>query len=935
MPDWAQYVRQNLRLARLEPEREAEIVEDLAGQLDEAYREALECGLTEEQAEAAAMQHVADWTSLANELIHSRRGKESAMTILQHKVEDRDAATRGHFSLLTDLRQDIFYGLRMLRKSPGFTAIAILTLALGIGANTAMFSTIYGLVLRPLPYADASRLVMLWDSNRKTGQEHITVVQGSFPILESQAKSFEDMAAFGPTTSRDDLFAAKLWGTEERVAAVGVSTQMFSVLRVAPLLGRTFTASERVRVVHGDQWQSVHVAILSYAFWRQHYGASPSVIGKTITLNDLGEKDQYVIVGVMPKGFDFPYPLDAGKPDLWLNLTFTASRFEFGHILRVVGRLKTGVSLAQAQAQIDTIADRIRAEYPKFYKDEYVSVVPLSTELTRNVRSMLWVLLAAFAFVLLIGCANVGNLLLVRAVSREKEMAIRATLGAGRLVLIRQMLVEAMLLALAGGALGLLLAYGSLRGFLALLPQSIYIPRLDSVALDTRMLIFAALFSVLAAGVFSVLPSLRLARPNLNETMKSGSARKSSPSRSLLRRPGSALLVAEVSLALVLLTGALLMLRSMQRLLAVNSQFQPARLLSMEIDIDNAYWMSLPSSDDTTIPSRFEEFEERLAGTPGVEGVALANGVPLVAHQRGSNEFEADGGGGLIAEGFEPAEMYIVSPGYLDMMDMRVMRGRWLADDDRSGTLPVAVINEAMAEAYWPNRDPLGLKVTPRLRFTDKDVWYTIVGVIREPKRFATGDAPQPTVYLSDSQVPLSFASVIVRSAANPKGIAAAMHEAALQMVPGHMFVGQVQTGDELISESSAQPRFTAQLLTAFSTLALLLAVVGIYGLISYYTSQRTHEIGIRMALGAQRADLMRLVLREGMLIVGLGVAIGIVAAGAFARTLGSLVYEVPTMDFSSFAASAVVLTIVAVAACWIPARRAMKVDPMVALRYE
>ncbi len=832
------------------------------------------------------------------------------------------------------LLQDFRYGLRMLAKAPGFTVVAVLTLALGIGANTAMFSALYGLVLRPLPYTDASRLVMLWNSNRRTGGTHIPVVEGSFPILASQAKSFDGMAAFVSADLRGGLLSSRLWGTEERVATAAVSPQFFSLLGVAPLLGRTFTASECVAVAKDNEWQFPRVAILSYAYWRQHYGASPGAIGKTITTNDLGMKNEYTIVGVMPRGFDFPYPLAPDRPDLWVNLAIPDS-FSWGHNLQVVGRLKAGVSMNQAQAEISTIAERIRSQYPRFYKDEDVSAVPLSSELLRNVRSILWVMLAAFGFILLIGCANVGNLLLVRAVSREKEMAIRATLGASRLALIRQMLVEAMLLALAGGALGLLLAYGSLRAFLALLPQSIYVPRLDSVALDSRMLVFAALLSVLAAGVFSVLPSLRLARPNLNETLKSGSARKSSPSRSVLRRPGSVLLVVEVSLALVLLAGALLMLKSMQKLLAVNEQFQPEHLLSMEVVIDNAYLLSLPGDDEDTVRIKFEQFEQRVAALPGVKEVALANGFPPVAHQHSSEQFQADGGGGLIAEGFQPADEHIVTPEYFDMMGMRILRGRWLADTDRNGTQPVAVINEAMAEAYWPNRDPLGVSVKPKFRFTDKDISYTIVGVFHEPREFATGQTPLPAVYLCYSQVPTGFGSVIVRTAGEPHGLAAAMRSAALQMVPGHMFVGQVQTGDEMISESSAQPRFTAQLLTTFSTLALLLAVVGIYGLISYYTSRRTHEIGIRMALGAQRADVIRLVLREGMLIVGLGVAIGIVAAEAFARSLASLLYEVSAMDFSSFAASAVVLAIVALAACWIPARGAMKIEPMEALRYE
>src|SRR6185437_14919412 len=478
-----------------------------------------------------------------------------------------------------------------------------------------------------------------------------------------------------------------------------------------------------------------------------------------------------------------------------------------------------------------------------------------------------------------------------------------------------------------------LLAYGSLRAFVALLPQSIYIPRLDSVALDMRALASAALLSVLAAGVFSVLPSLRFARPNLNETMKSGSTRKASPTRSVLNRQGSALLVVEVSLALVLLTGALLMLRSMQKLLAVNSQFQPEHLVSIGVGMDNPYIRSQSNNNGIRIP--FEQFEQRIAAMPGVQALALTDGFPPAPHGHTWQQFKAAGGGGRIAEEFQPADMQTVTPGYFDMMRMALVRGRWLADADRDGTLPVAVINEAMAKAYWPNRDPLGLKVHPMYRSTEKDIWYTIVGVVREPKRFATGDTPDPAVYVAYAQAPWPIGSVIVRTTGDPKGIGAAMRSVALQMVPGHMVLGPLQTGDELISESSAIPRFAMELLASFSGLAVLLAVVGIYGLISYYTSRRTHEIGIRMALGAQRADVISLVLKEGMLVAGLGIAIGILVALAFARSLASLLYGIPTTDFLSFAGAVALLAIVAMAACWIPARRAVRVDPMVALRYE
>ena len=891
-------------------ERDADLARELRDHLDLEAAEQQETGLSPNEAAYAAHR------ALGNTL----------------KIEEDVRAAWG-FQWLETFAQDLRYGLRMLRKSPGFTTVAVLTLALGIGASTTMFSALYGLIFHSLPYRNASRLVMLWDSNRATGQKHITVMEGSFPILQKEAKSFDGMAAFLGFGPRDKMLAPRLWGTEERLCTGAVTSQFFRVLGVAPILGRSFLPSEDVATGSGENWHYARVAILSYAFWREHYGAGPDVIGKTLTLDDFGNRMQYTIAGVMPKGFDFPYPLYPERPDVWLSLSIR-DYFGWPNDLNVVGRLKPGVTLNQAKAEVNTIADRIRVEYPKFYKNEYVSVVPLSGELIRNVRSLLWILLAAFSFILLIGCANVGNLLLVRAVSREKEMAIRATLGASRLALIRQMLAEALLPSVGGGVLGLLLAYGVLRVLLAVLPASIYIPRLDSLAPDLRMLGFAAAFSIVAAAIFSVLPSLRLTRPSLNETMKSGNgSRRDSPSLSVFRRPGSALLVFEVSLALVLLTGTLLMLRSMEKLLSANERFQPEHLLSLDVTVSNHYALSLP--DYGSLLPLYQRFQERVAALPGVETVAFADSFPLPPRHLTSERFKADSGGGRIAETYEPADMRVVTPAYFPTMNISLAHGRWFEDEDSLKSLPVAVINEEMAKRYWPDSDPLGLKVEPFIRYTMKKMSFTIVGIVREPTRFGSGDTPGPTVYLDYSQVPLPSFSVIVRTAGMPQGIASALRSAASRIVPGQMLLGNVQAGRELVSEDTAMRRFTTQLLTAFASLALLLAVVGIYGLISYYTSRRTHEIGIRMALGAQRADVMRLVLREGMLLSGLGIVLGIVVSFGFARTLANLLYGVSPVDLVSFAGSAALLLAVGIVACYIPARRAMRVDPMVALRYE
>jgi putative ABC transport system permease protein len=443
----------------------------------------------------------------------------------------------------------------------------------------------------------------------------------------------------------------------------------------------------------------------------------------------------------------------------------------------------------------------------------------------------------------------------------------------------------------------------------------------------------AASVSVIAACVFSVLPSLRLARPNLADALKSGSLRREEPQHSALRRPGSILLMLEVSLALVLLTGTLLMLRSMEKLLAVNGRFQPEHLLSMNVSMSNAYVLRNP--DDASVLASNQQFVQRVAALPGVQSVALVDVFPPVPHSHSTEQFKADGGGGRIAEAFQPAAMRIVTPPYFAMMDMNIVRGRWLEDADWLKSPPVAVINDVMAKLYWSEADPIGRKVEPFDRYTEEKIAYTIVGVVHEPKRFGSGDTPEPTVYLDYFQVPLPGFSAVVRTAGMPQGIGAALRSAAMQIVPGQMFVGNVQTGAELISEASAIPRFTTQLLTTFASLALLLAVLGIYGLISYYTSQRTHEIGVRMALGAQRNDVMRLVLSEGMLLTGVGIVIGLVVSYGFTKSLASLLYGISATDFYSFTAAALLFFVVGIAACWIPARRAMLADPIVALRYE
>jgi predicted permease len=860
----------------------------------------------------------------------ARRATSLEFGSLQNfREECRDTRRMNFFQ---DVLRDIRFSLRTLRKNPGFTIVSVLTLALVIGANTAIFSAIYGLLFRSLPYTDPNRLVMLWDANRHTGQEHIGVMEGSFPILQSEAKSFTGMGAFGGIGALGSMFADKLWGTEERVSTISCTSQLFPVLGVAPFLGQAFSPRDDTYDEHGATPSFSSVAILSYTFWQQHYGASAGAIGKTLALNEYGERQEYAIIGVMPQGFDFPYPMLSEKPDVWLPYAISSIHFSPGNNLRVIARLQAGVSLPSAQAELNTISDRLQREYPKYYKSEYVTVTPLQSELIRDARTILWTLLVALGLVLLIGCANVGNLMLMRAVSREKEMAVRSALGAGRPALVRQMLTEAMLVALGGGALGFLLAHWSMHAILAGLPASIYIPRLDSVAIDSKVLVFTAIVSTIAAAFFGVLPSLRLSRPDLNRIINAAP----SPDRampSILRRPGSLLLIGEVSLAVVLLTGTALLAKSLKNLIDVNLHFQPEHLLVMDVAFSNAYVKATPDFSERGVVL-YSQFQQQVGGMPGVRSVAFVDEFPL-RKLRGLGGFKESGGSGPISENFQPAEQHIVTPNFFELMGMSLQRGRWLADADTPKSLLVAVINQAMAQRYWPDSDPLGHRIAPLLVFTEHRESYAIVGIVREPKRFGTGETSEPAVYLSTGQVPLNFYSVLVRTAGDPRRLAGPLRAAALKLAPGQMFVSNVQTGSDLVSESSARSRVTAMLLTCFAGLALILGVIGIYGLISYYTAQRTREIGIRMALGATPSKVLRLVLKEGMSLVGLGVALGLILAYGFARSLASLLYGTPPADLTAFLVAAVLFGNVGLLACYIPARRAMRVDPMIALRHE
>ena len=840
--------------------------------------------------------------------------------VTQTKEAVRDE--RGVFS--DALARDLRFAFRSLRRSPAFTVVAVLTLTLVIGASTAIFSALYGLVFRRLGYTDPDRLVMLWDSNVKSGREHLPMMEAAFPTFERESRSFEGMAPYYPPSSRSEIFALKIWNTEERVSRGLCTHRLFSVLGVAPLLGRSFIPQDASA-------GSADVAILSYDFWRRHFGSRRDVVGQMLSLNFAGERTDYAIVGVMPEGFEFPFPMVPGRADVWLNLRFSLKRFLALNNFTVVARLRRGVTLEQAQAEIDTIASHIERSQPEHYQGERTSVVPLQSELIRDVRTVLWVLLAAVGSLFLIGCANLGHLLLARAAAREHDSALRVALGAGRAALVRASLAEVLVLVALGGPLGFLLAYGSMRTFLALLPPSLYVPRFESLALDWCLLIASTLVATGACTTFALLPALRVLCPDPSRLLqgRTGNDRRQ---RSVFRRPGGVLLVSELCLTLVLLTSTAMLARSLRALLATNLRFQPEHTLTLDVSFSNHAVGSLPDFDTLKV-SLFREFADRVRALPGVRLVSVAgDGFPLPTYPNG---FKADAGTGPIAENYQPAEMQIVSPNFIEILGARVVAGRWLSEQDGPGSQLVAVVNDTTARRYFPGSSPIGRRIAPYIVPTDKRESYLIVGVVEEADRFGKGERPQPAVYLSESQHPLNQRTFVVRTSGDPGALAGIVRPMAQQIYPGEIFVSDVRTGDTVVSEASARLRFASMLLSALAVVAVLLALVGVYGLAAYYTSQRTHEFGIRMALGATRGQVLRLVLRQGLSLAAVGLLLGSAIVPAFGHSMRAMLYHVAPVEPMTIAGVAALLLLFALLASWIPARRATTIDPVESLRHE
>jgi putative ABC transport system permease protein len=795
--------------------------------------------------------------------------------------------------------KDIRYAIQMLAKSPALTAIVVTALALGIGANTAIFSVVHTVLLRPLSYRDPGRLVVIHETNEKRGRTRGPVSPADFMDWRDQTTVFEQIAAMG--YGRGIYREAD---EPEEVEGSRVTASFFPLLGVEPLLGRTIEPED-------DNPDSQPVIVVSHRFWQTHLASDPNAIGKPLRL----DARIYTLIGVMPPRFHFP----SEETEFWSPLGLTSRSYVSKRgwfILRAIGRLKQSATLEQAQSELDTIAARLRQEYPKSHRNKGVWIVPLHEEIVGEVRTTVLILFGAVGCVLLIACANVANLLLARASERRKEIAMRIALGASRVRIVRHLLTESLLVAILGGALGLLLAFWAVDAVVVFNP--INLPRVDEIGINSTVLAFTFLLCIVTVVLFGLSPALQSSRPDLNEVLKEGAGTQLA---SGLRgsRSRNVLVVSQIGLAVVLLIGAGLLIKSFWLRVNVDLGFRPENMLTVQ----------LPGYASKSLSPLLD----RIRRLPGVASAAAATAFP---HKRpgesGSFDIEGrpnrepkqemTGGAGLI----------VVTPEYFETTRIALRKGRFIREGDGAGAPQVAVINETLARRYFPGENPIGERIRS---FGATNPWRQIVGVVGNVKGFGVDGDPMPTIYASyQQQYWGNPVYLVVRTALPPHSLAVPVRK-EIRGYAKHMPITKISTEEDLLSDSVALPRFYMLLLGGFALLALILAVIGIYGVINYSVARRTHEIGIRIALGAERGDVLAMVMKQASALTIVGLIIG--AAGAFAvtRVLSSLLFRVTPTDEITFVSAAILLMAVALLASYIPARRATKVDPIVALRHE
>jgi putative ABC transport system permease protein len=811
---------------------------------------------------------------------------------------------------MNTLFKDLRYGIRSLFKHPGFTAIVIVTLAIGIGASSAIFSVVNTVLLRPLPYARAERVVAIQEITQDG--KRVQVTPANFLDWRAQTTVFEQLAAI---LTRPANLA--LTDQAERIDLAMTSANFFSVFGAEPERGRFFINSD-------EQAGHAPVAVVSHALWQRRFGGDASLVGKPITLDG----NSYTVVGIAPAGFQYPDKTDVWVPPFKLaptvNERMDPTQVRGFGMLAAVALLRPGVPLAQASSEMETITARLRQQYPDTNNRRFNRVVSLHTHLVGETGPMLLLLFGAVGFVLLIACANVANLLLASAASRQKEMAIRTALGASRFRVIRQLLTESLMLALAGGTIGLLLAVWGVALMTKLLPQNF--PRVGEINLDWRVLAFTLFASVLTGILFGLAPALQISKTDVQESLKeSGRGASGSRRHNRLR---NLLIVGEVALSVVLLVGAGLLFRSFMQLQSVNTGFTPQQLLTVRLSPAGSNYRR-----DADYISFYSQAIQRVSAIPGVEAVGAINTLPL---DKGPTAgFRIEGRPPLTIDKWPGGNYRTVSTDYFRTMNIPVVLGRAFNERDTENAPLVMIVNEALAKRDFPNENAVGKRINlGNLDPKGQPVWWEIVGVAANVRSLELREEATPEFYLSGLQDSFANMFLVVRTSVEPTSVAASVRRAAAE-VDKSAAVSDVKTMEHIVSDAVTQPRFNFFLLGLFSGIALLLSAAGIYGVTAYSVTQRTHEFGIRMALGAQVGDVLKMILRQGMLLISVGVAVGLLASFALTRLLRSLLFGVTVTDPLTFIVITLLLTLVALLACYIPARRATKVDPLIALRYE
>lgn len=898
MPNWFSLVQARLRELTGGPP-DPDIVEELAAHFAQLHEHARAQGLSDPEAE----RHVLALLEASQPFLQALGAKRAPMARRIDTWARQEAPPPQGRGLMAkiDLSRDSRYALRMLLRAPVFSLIAIVTFAIGIGVNTAVFSVVNAVLLQALPYPDAGRITMVWLDNQRQGLKEDITSYPNYLDWRDQNSVYEHLAAYTPAS-----FSLTGAGEPERLRGAYATANFFDVMGLPPAVGRVFTSEHETQGRDG-------VVVLSHGLWQRRFGGAPNVIGQTITLNGTPHE----VIGVMRP--EMRWPLDA---ELWKPLApdqdDRQARFSFW--LPVIGRLKPGAAVEQAQTEMSGISDRLVQAYPNM-KGFGAYVVPLKQQLVGGVERGLLVLMGAVGCVLLIACVNLANLMLGRTATRRRELAIRTALGASRWRLVRQIVTEALVLALIGGGLGLVLAHWATGFFVGLAADSL--PRADTIRLDARVLLFAFALAAIAALLAGLVPALHASRSAAAEHLREGGRQGGGMSS---RRTRSVLVAVEVALALVLLTGAGLLMRTLWNMQQLDRGFNPSGVAVATVSAPPSAYPRAPE-----VRGFYSRVLERVRALPGVESAALASGVlqPLLAN---SSVFSIEG------KPLPPPEERIeypfeaVSPGFFDTLRVQVVRGRGFDQRDHADAPRVVVINETLARHGWPGEDPIGKRI--RFGGGDQAPWMTVIGVVRDLHRNLPQRPVRPELYFSSLQNTPRTQLILVRTAGDPRAVIPSIRR-EVQAIDPQLPLFAVNTLEGAIDQTLGQPRFQSSMLAAFAAIALLLASIGIYGVTAHAVGQRTQEVGIRMALGARGPDVLRLIFTQHLRPALIGIAIGIGAALALGRSLQSLLYGVRATDPSTFAIMALSLLAVAAAACWIPARRAMRVDPLVALRAE